>query len=260
MKPLFLLLLLALPLTAAPDWLQSVNIPQKAALKKITPAKLSYSMTWNGRVKAGSFHVLFGEKDPRYPKHFLVRSYGGSTGWAHALYPYQFNYTSFLHPKTLRPIMFVGTETGKNEVDALSYKFNSKGVTGTKKNTENGVTRTDTSHFPYAYSLDLFGGLLQVRSMPLQKGSTVVMPFHPIASPYLAKIRVLGREQHLGRACIKLNVALQKIDENLSLKNYKKLKSATVWLSDDQWRVPIEINAKVFVGHVRVFLSDHELL
>jgi len=96
--------------------------------------------------------------------------------------------------------------------------------------------------------------------MPLKNGDTVVMPFHPVATPYLAKIKVLGREVHLGRNCIKLNVGLQKIKSDLSLKEYKKLKTATVWLSDDTWRVPVEVKAKVFVGDVRVFLTKHENL
>ncbi|MDB4265348.1 DUF3108 domain-containing protein [bacterium] len=260
MKILLLSLALLLPASADPAWLKEVNIPQNDPLLPITPTKLSYSMTWNGRLKAGSFEILFGEKDPRYPKHFLVRAFGGSTGWAHALFPYQFNYTSFLNPKTFRPIMFVGTETEKKEIDTLSFTFNSKGVKGTKTSDKNGVIKTKHRSFAYPHSLDLFSGLLQIRSMPLNVGDTIVMPFHPVSSPYLAKIKVLGRETHLGRACIKVNVGLQKIDDDLSLKHYKKLKSATVWLSDDKWRVPVEISAKVFVGDVRVFLTDHENL
>ena len=260
MKTLILTIALALPLGAAPAWLKEVNIPENAPLKQIRPTKLSYSMTWDGKVKAGSFKILFGEKDPRYPKHFLVRSYGGSTGWAHALYPYKFNYVSFLNPKTLRPIMFVGTERERKDVDVLNFRFTSKGVTGTEKDTKNGVARTKNKSFTYPHSLDLFSGLLQIRSMPLKNGDLVVMPFHPVATPYLAKIKVLGRENHMGRKCIKLNIGLEKIDDDMSLKVYKKLKTATVWLSDDAWRVPIKISAKVFVGHVKIFLTEHENL
>ena len=260
MKSLLLSLAFALPLTAAPAWLNEVNVPQNASLKKISPTQLTYSITWNGKVKAGGFDILFGEKDPRYPKHFIVRSYGGSTGWAHGLFPYKFNYTSFLSPKTLRPIMFVGTEKERSSVDYLSYRFNSKGVSGTKKKVEKGVTKTKATTFDYPHSLDLLSGLLQIRSMPLNNGDHVVMPFHPVATPYLAKIKVLGREQHMGRKCIKLDVGLQKIDDDMSLKHYKKLKTATVWLSDDAWRIPVEISAKVWVGSVRVFLTKHENL
>ena len=260
MKSLFLSLLLALPLSAAPTWLKDVNIPQKDGIKPISPTKLSYSMTWDGRVEAGNFDILFGEKDPRYPKHFIVRSYGGSIGWAHALFPFQFNYTAFLNPKTLRPILFIGTEKERDEVDVLNYRFTSKRVSGTQKETEDGKTSVKTNSFEYPNSLDLFSGLLQIRSMPLENGDNVVMPFFPVGSPYLAKLKVLGREEHMGRPCIKLDIGLQKIGDNMELKHYKKLKSATIWLSDDEWRVPIEISAAVFVGDVRIFLSKHENL
>lgn len=260
MKLLLLFLALALPLCGAPAWLRDVNIPQKDALKPISPSQLTYTMTWDGRVEAGNFKILFGEKDPRYPKHFIVRSHGGSTGWAHALFPFQFNYTSFLNPKTLRPIMFVGSEVDREELSTLSYNFTSKGAKGTKKETENGKTTTQETNFAYPYSLDLFTGLLQIRSMLLKNDDTIVMPFHPVATPYLSRVKVLGRETHMGRKCIKLDIGLQKIDDNMELKSYKKMKEATVWLSDDVWRVPIEIRAAVFVGNVRVLLSAHENL
>ncbi|MDG1072602.1 MAG: DUF3108 domain-containing protein [Akkermansiaceae bacterium] len=260
MKFLLLSFALILPVSAAPAWFKQANIPPKAPLRKISPTKLSYTMSWNGRLKAGNFDILFGKKDPKYPKHFLVHAYGGSTGWAHALYPFQFNYISFLRPSNLRPLMFIGTEKARAEISKLEYLFNSKGVKGSKIETENGKTEVDKSTFNYPHSLDLFAGLLQVRSMSLKNGDTVVMPFHPVATPYLCKLRVLGREIHHGRKCIKMSIALQKIDDDMSLKHYKKLKSATLWISDDTWRIPVEIRAKVFVGDVRVLLTKHEAL
>ncbi len=260
MKTVFLIFVLLLPIHADPAWLNEVNIPKNGALMPISPAKLSYSMTWNGRLKAGNFDILFGEKDSRYPKHFIVRSFGGSTGWAHALFPYKFNYISFLNPKTFRPIMFVGNEKDNRGLDNLSFRFNSKGVTGTEKSIRKSGNKIKEKNFVYPNALDLFSGLLQIRSMPLKNGDSVVMPFHPVATPYLSRIKVIGREQHMGRACIKLDIGLEKIDNDLSLKHYKKLKTASVWLSDDKWRVPIEIRAKVFVGSVRVFLTQHEAL
>jgi len=86
------------------------------------------------------------------------------------------------------------------------------------------------------------------------------MPFHPVATPYLARVKVLGRETHRGRKCIKLDISMEKIDENMALKKYDKLKSATVWLSDDGWRVPIEVRAQVYVGDVRILLTRQEAL
>ena len=84
MKFLLLSFALILPVSAAPAWFKQANIPPKAPLRKISPTKLSYTMSWNGRLKAGNFDILFGKKDPKYPKHFLVHAYGGSTGCSQA--------------------------------------------------------------------------------------------------------------------------------------------------------------------------------
>ena len=252
--PVFLLLA-SLP---ALGWQNEVNVPKNNTLKSIPPTKLSYDISWNGKLKAGNMDLLFGKKDPKYPKHFIAQGYGGSTGWAHALFPFQFNYISFLNPKTRRPIIFVGSEKERSKLTKQEYRFTSTGVSGAEIKTRNGKIKTEKSDFRYPHSLDLFGGLLQIRSMPLKNGAKVVMPFHPVASPYLARVKVLGREVHRGRKCIKLDISMEKIDEEMKLKEYKKLKSSTVWLSDDEWRIPIEVRAKVYVGDVRILLTKQD--
>ncbi|MEJ6580606.1 MAG: hypothetical protein QNL33_09155 [Akkermansiaceae bacterium] len=54
MKSLLVTLALARPLCGGPAWLKSVNIPKNDALKPISPTRLSYTMTWNGRLEAGN--------------------------------------------------------------------------------------------------------------------------------------------------------------------------------------------------------------
>jgi len=264
MKFLILTLALfsALPLAAAPDWVKRVNIPKTGALKKIDPTHLSYKLSWDGRVKAGTLDLTFGKKDPRYPKHFIVQSWGGSTGWASVLYPFQFNYIGFLSAKTYRSIMFIGNEVGKRKDSNYQFTFKKSQVTGTKKSTyKNGkANKTQKRSFKYPRTLDLFGGLLQIRSLKLENNKTYLMPFHPVGKAYLANITVLGRETHMGRKAIKLRVSMKRIQENLELKTYKKLKSATVWLSDDSQRIPLEVRAKVWVGDVRMSLLKQKAL
>lgn len=70
--------------------------------------------------------------------------------------------------------------------------------------------------------------------MPLKNGNDVVTPFDPVTTTYLAKTKILGRSVDLRRECIKLSVSLQEIDDDVLLKHYKKIKTATVWLSDDE--------------------------
>lgn len=82
---------------------------------------------------------------------------------------------------------------------------------------------------------------------------------HPFGNPYLLRVRVLGREVHKGRNAIRLSVGMQKIDRKTQeLQPYKKLKQdATLWLSDDAARIPIEFRAAIFIGDVRATLVGH---
>jgi len=260
MKTLILSFVLGLSATAEPAWLDDINIPKKGPLRQISPTKLEYVISFNGKGKAGTFRILFGEKAPRYPDHFLVRAHGGSSGWAKTLFPYQFHYLSFLNPKTLRPTKFVGTEREGSKVTALDYRFDSKGVSGTKKTTEDDETQTESSKFSFPYSLGLFSGLLQIRSLPLNDNDEVVMALHPVTSAYLTKIKIVGREVHLGRECIKLSIGAEKIEADMSLQHEDDPKTASIWLSDDDWRIPIEMRGEMPICPVRVFLTKHENL
>jgi hypothetical protein len=46
----------------------------------------------------------------------------------------------------------------------------------------------------------------------------------------------------------------------MSLKQEDDPKTASIWLSDDDWRIPIEMRGEMPIGPVRVFLTKHENL
>ena len=154
----------------------------------------------------------------------------------------------------------MGTEREGSKVTALDYRFDSKGVSGTKKTTEDDETQTESSKFSFPYSLGLFSGLLQIRSLPLNDNDEVVMALHPVTSAYLTKIKIVGREVHLGRECIKLSIGAEKIEADMSLQHEDDPKTASIWLYDDDWRIPIEMRGEMPIGPVRVFLTKHENL
>ena len=106
---------------------------------------------------------------------------------------------------------------------------------------------------------DIFSAMLFIRSQKLDNGDAITQVIQPFDSPYLLKVKVAGREVHNGRNTIKLTVGMRKIDrKTLELKPYKKLKSdATMWLSDDADRIPVELRAAAFIGEVRATLTAH---
>ena len=67
-------------------------------------------------------------------------------------------------------------------------------------------------------------------------------------------ITVLGKEKHNGKNCIKLDIALRKIDKkDGSLGEYKKLKKATLWLTDDPYRIPLELRVGIkLANHLNI--------
>jgi hypothetical protein len=49
---------------------------------------------------------------------------------------------------------------------------------------------------------------------------------------------------------IKVDLQLKRVGKNLELEPHRKFRRATVWLSDDANRIPLRIEAQIFVGTV----------
>lgn len=256
---------LALTTHAVTAWEKDVNTGKPGPHLKIRPVALSFQMSWNGAVNSGRANFLFGRKDRRYPNDFIAQCYGGSGGVAKALHPYTYNFTSFLSRDDYTPRFFIGTEKDAKEqkvtTNRYGRRFSSKEVTTPHK--KGAGAKTKISAFKYSGSTvyDLLSAILYVRSLPLRKGDESVMVLHPFASPYLARVTVMGREAHRGRHCIKLDLKLQKIDSATGkLKSYKKMKKAVMWISDDRERLPIEFRVDAFIGDVRAVLDGQKYL
>lgn len=86
------------------------------------------------------------------------------------------------------------------------------------------------------------------------------MILHPFSSPYLARIKVLRREVHRGLKCLRMDLRLQKIGATGKLLIYDKMKTTTMWMSDDRERLPVELRSEVFIGDVRAILVGKKYL
>ncbi len=258
------LLLSAISLQAAePAWLSEVNLTKPGPHLKLRPIQLTYELSWKGSIKAGNATIRFGHSDPRYPRNFIAQSYGSTTGVVRSLFPFDFNYTSFLRPSNYRPQVFVAEEKTKKERKKTETRFTGKSVTSTEQETNlsTGKTNTSTSTFSYPGALGVHSAVLWVRSLDLKPGQEAVFVVRPFKSPYLCRVKHLGNEILATRRTIKYDLKLQKIDKTtLELKNYDKVKSLVLWISDDAERLPLEFRSKVFVGDVRAVLTSRSYL
>src|SRR5690349_9399020 len=73
---------------------------------KLEPIKLEYTASWKGMLDAGYLQFVFGAKAPPPAdagKTYLVQASGTSTGLAKALFTYNIDFQSRLHPDSLAP-------------------------------------------------------------------------------------------------------------------------------------------------------------
>ena len=249
-----------LPIMAAPAWQRELTAAKPGPWPAIKPCVLDYQVSWKGMLDSGNLHMEFAPKDVSKPGWLIVRSNAKSAGAAAALFPHQSHFWSEIDPATLRPRYFHAVETGRREMVTTTVRHLSGRVEchETTKPLGKGAPEERTKEFRFSPMYDIFSAMLHVRSQKLAAGDRVTLAIHPFDNPYLLRVTVVGREMHRDRKTIRLTVDMRKIDrETLELRPYKKMKrAATLWLSDDDQRVPVELRAAVFIGDVRAVLTD----
>lgn len=251
-------------LTAAPAWTKDLTSPAPGSFPKPVPSVLEMNLSWKGAVDSGVIRIEFAPPDAKKSGRYVVKSSAASKGAAAILFPYQSHFWSEIDPTSLRPKFFQAVETDKKETVTttarhLPTQTESSEVT---KVIKSGKTKQTDRVFKISPAFDLFSAILHVRSQKLDNGDQIVLLLHPFDNPYLMRLNVVGREQHLGRDAIRMTLKLQKIDrKTMELRSYKKVKrEITLWLSDDKDRIPLEIRADAFIGDVRAVFSSHTKL
>jgi hypothetical protein len=249
---------------AAPTWKGELTSSTPGPFPKLAPTVLDLQVSWNGTINAGTARVEFAPPDAKKPGNLIVRSSAASHGAAAALFPYQTNFWSELDPTSLRPRLFHAVETDDKEKVDTTVRYFPTRVESQEINKllKTGKTTRSDRTFDFAPVFDIFSAMLHVRSQKLDSGDQIVLVVRPFGTSYLLKVNVVGREPHHGRNAIRLSMGMRKIDrKTLELLPYKKLKrDATLWLSDDADRIPLELRAAVFIGDIRATLTSHRKL
>lgn len=261
---LFLSLAPALLAAEEPAWKKELSSPEPGSYPPVPSSVLDLQVSWKGLINAGKLRLEFAPPNAKKPDAFVVRSSAASLGPAALLFPYQSSSWSELDPSSLRPRLFHAVETDRKEAattttryfaDRVEFRESSQLLTKGTNSEKNRV-------FKFAPVFDIFSAMLHVRSQKLAPGDQIALVVHPFATPYLLRVNVREREVHLKRKTIRLSVGMRKIDrKTLELLPYKKMKSdATLWLSDDAERIPVEFRAAVFIGDIRATLTNYQKL
>lgn len=260
MKLRFLLLAgLTTSLAAEPAWKKELTPDQPGDHAPLPPCSLDLVLSWKGMVDSGRIRMEVAPKDIKKPGQYIIRSNAASMGAAAALFPYQNTFWSELDPASMKPRYFHAVEKDNKEtVTTTTRHFPDRVETReVTRSNKSGKESKEERVFDFAPTYDIFSAMMRIRSQKLANGDQINIVVHPFGTPYLLRVKVLGRENHMDRKTIRMSVGMRKIDrKTLELKPYKKLNSdATLWLSDDENRIPVEFRAAVFIGDVRATLT-----
>ncbi len=266
MRTLLLLLLGLLNHAVAraqtPEWVKELTPGTAGTQRPVPPGKLTFDIGWSHVMTAGQATLTVREAGD-----FLrADATAASTGLARALWKYDCEMTSIMHRGDLRAHFLQYRETDREETCRYRVSFErNRVITQTHVQPVKGSPSTSTTSCAYGPMDDLLSVILYVRSLELKNGQKITRVVQPWDTPYLTTFEVKGRETIVyggqKRPCIKLGLQIRKIDRTtLVLSAYKKMKEATIWVSDDELRVPIEMNASVFVGFMFARLTKFELL
>lgn len=245
--------------SAEPSWKQELTPATPGTHAPLPSCSLDLILSWKGMVNSGRIHMDVAPQDVKKPGKYVIRSNASSLGAAATLFPYQNHFWSELDPATMMPGYFHAVEKDNKETVTTTTRHFPDRVETTEitKPNSRGAEVKQERVFRFSPTHDIFSAMMHIRSQKLENGDRIHIVVHPFGTPYLLRAKVIGREKHMDRDAIRMSVGMRKIDrKTLELKPYKKLTSdATLWLSDDENRIPIEFRAAVFIGDVRATLT-----
>ena len=185
---------------------------------------------------------------------------GGTKGWARSLYKLDAEYRTEVSEKDWRSLQTRQTEKYRAYRTDEKAEFLPGGVRSWRESTKAGAKKPKWRNFYVEGIRDIAGALLLARSQPLRDGDVVRLAVFPGEWMYLVTARVEKREKInvLGerRAAIRASLGIESIEKDYSLKPHQKFQRGTVWVSDDELRIPLRIEVKVFIGSVFAELVD----
>jgi len=234
--------------SATDDWSSTLSRDPRGSFPDPRPLHATYAFSWSG-ITAATADVWFHRGDEN---SFVLEGKGRTVGLARVLWRFDVNYRSVAHSQTLRPIEVRQTENIRSKRVETNLKFSDAGVTSTR--TETNRPKSSSKNFALENLNDLHSALLYLRSQPLRDRSVFRLAVYPANSAYVATITVIGHERikvHAGTySAIKLDLRLERINKKNQLEPHRKFKRATAWVSDDNDRLLLRIEAQIFVGTI----------
>jgi hypothetical protein len=246
------ILLGVLTLTASgADWQKTLSPYQPGTFAPLRPLEAQYTFGWSALTAAQATFQLTRAPGDLYRVSLQTKTIGA----VRPLWPMNADHSATTRAASFLPVLMLQKEVYRKQTRNTRLEFTPESVSRTRETIEGGKRNKETKVFKFPQLLDLHSALHYIRSQPLRTGDVQKLVVYPSTSPYLAQVKVLGRERLkvAGKtySAIKSDLKLWRIDDDdLELKPHTKFKRATVWISDDSDRILLRIEAEIMVGSV----------
>lgn len=243
----------------SPAWVGSLTSDKGPGNFTAPPSmRLAYRFGWSG-IQAATANIHFFSPTRNT---FEVDASGGTSGFPRTLFRLDVYHQATENKTTLMPIHFFQEEKYRQETVKTNVDFEPDYVTGLREKIPSDHP-SKPNVFKFSPVFDMTTALLWVRSQPLADGDTESIVVWASNAPYLATVKVTGRDtlkiDGQKQNAIKLELRIKGIDKKMQLKEHKLFKGGRGWLSDDDKRIPLRIEADIFIGYVFAELESMKL-
>jgi len=233
-------------ITAPAQQTETTTLPFNAAAYRVGE-RLTYDVSFAQFMSAAHVELLVAGRGKYFDRDGIqLRAHVETSGVVNvALLGINNDYTTFIDAATGLPYRSqqVVREAGRTSEAANDYNQ--------PAGTAAIPAKLRAGEFPGTF--DLLSAVYRLRAMPLSEGVAYSMTVRNEAQDYQVDVKIVGRE------LIKTNVgSFNTLVAKVAAKN-SHLDNIRIYLSEDEWHVPVRIEAKLKDGEIRAELAASEL-
>jgi hypothetical protein len=214
---------------------------------------LTYDVSWSSYVTAGTATVTVREKRPSYGSTaYYIVAEGRPTPLLSKLYTLYYKAETLLDSYSLLPQRgVVYSEEGRDR-RTKTTSFNQGAKTAVYEVQTATNVRKDL-RLP-AFAQDALSAIYVLRAIPMKQGASITMPVTDSGTVYKVQVVVGSREPV--RAGGATTNAWKVIPTLIDAKGKPSARAMAMWISDDERKVPLKLQADLAVGSFVLTLRE----
>lgn len=211
---------------------------------------LEYEISWLG-IKAGKL-VIDIEQAAKEAGQYRLKVSATTAGLLEIFYPVDDLFVTLVQGRKRLPVRFdFWQKEGKRQNYRLTLYDQEKFIVSYAKN----------DNQPVIYTVDgpvhnEFSSFVALRAMPLQIGKQVIVPTFADKKRHEVRVSVQKRKK---LPSIFGEVDTIQVQPHLNFKGlYEKLGDPVIWMTDDEFRIPVRIKASIVIGSFTAKLVNYK--